>query len=205
MSQEKVSDRELDISEEVDAILRQISRGKERLPFPLPRVGPTYAFRALLKTPIDAMGFTMTELRRQPSIAVELSSVKAAHELRMLASSVEHMKHELISCKEKIENLQRMMEERPVVKETSIFDVGDNLQVVQAIPVVIEETRDEIIASFPEVEVYGVGSSEAEALSNLKAEIRDLYFELTELRQDELGRLPLGWRRVLERLIQRVG
>ncbi len=205
MAQEKVSGREPGIHEEVETFLRKTSRGKVRASeFP----STTYKVRVSrtrFRTQLDALGLTMSEYIRRPIIAGELSSTRMADELRTLASSVERMKRELMSCKERIESLHRMLEERPVVKETSIFDVGDNLQVVHAIPVVIEETGDEVIASFPEIEVYGVGSSEAEALSNLKAEIRDLYFELTELRQDELGRLPLGWRRVLERLIQRVG
>ena len=202
MAEEKVTDLEPDIHEEVVTFLSKTSRSKEPPQFPSLQAGRIYyTFRAHPRTPLDALELTMTELSRHASIAEELSSVKAAHELRMLASSVEHMKRELSSCKEKIDSLHRMLEERPIVRHTKIFDLGCGLHVVEAIPVVIEETEDEVIASFPEIEVFGVADTESEALLKLKKNIVDLYYDLINTTQDELGELPLSWLRVLKRIL----
>lgn len=122
-----------------------------------------------------------------------------------LAASVESVSHELASCRETIDRLSERLDERPLPKETSLFDIDETLNVIQPVPIVIEESTYEVIASFPELQVFAVGDNEPEAISNLKAAIRDLYYDLVETPKDELGRLPLSWLRILERLVKRVG
>ena len=82
--------------------------------------------------------------------------------------------------------LRNDVQERPVKYNTQIRDLGDeNYALVEPLIVTIEEyTReDTVIASFPEIEVFGEGVTEAEALMNLKLAILDLYEELTDTPQ----------------------
>jgi len=140
---------------------------------------------------------------------LEASRVASAEQIRdeisELASSVESMKQELISCKEAIDTLSEELDGKPLIKETKLFDIDEKLDVIQPIPIVIEEFRDEVIASFPELEIFAVANNEPEAICDLKAEIRDLYYDLITTPKDQLGRLPLSWLRILERLIRKLG
>ena len=93
--------------------------------------------------------------------------------------------------------------ERAVKWTTQIRDLGEEAYILQEpIQIVVEEYRDEsVVARFPEVEAFGEGHSEPEALANLKLAILDLYDELAEAKAPTLGREPRAWWRVLGRLI----
>ncbi|MDY7079414.1 MAG: hypothetical protein SXV54_21080 [Chloroflexota bacterium] len=92
---------------------------------------------------------------------------------------------------------------RPLKWVTQIRDLGEEEYVlVEPIQIVIEEYSDNsVIARFPEVEVFGEGFSEPEAITNLKIAILDLYDELTETNPDTLGDIPKAWLRVLHQII----
>lgn len=83
---------------------------------------------------------------------------------------------------------------------------NENYALVEPLIVSIEEYagEDTVIASFPEIEVFGEGVTEAEALMNLKLAILDLYEELTHTPQDELGDLPKTWLSVLHKTIKTI-
>ena len=93
--------------------------------------------------------------------------------------------------------------ERPIKWTAQIRDLGEEGYTLrEPVQIVIEEYRDEsVIARFPEVEAFGQGYSESEAIANLKIAILDLYDELVEL--ENLGKEPQMWRRVLNRLISK--
>lgn len=122
-----------------------------------------------------------------------------------LSYGIESLKTELLSCKECINRVSEELSERPIVKETWLLDIDEDIEVLQPIPVVIEEYNDEVIATFPEIEVFGVGSGEAEAIRNLKEEIRKILFELENISDDKLGKLPLSWKRVLLKVVKNIG
>jgi hypothetical protein len=94
---------------------------------------------------------------------------------------------------------------RPTKWTTQIRDLGEEGYVLaEPIHIVIEEYPDEsVIARFPEVEAFGEGQSEPEAIQDLKSAILDLYDELMETDSDVLGDTPKMWLRVLERIITR--
>jgi len=97
------------------------------------------------------------------------------------------------------------VQERPVKYNTQIRDLGDeNYALVEPLIISIEEYtgEDTVIVSFPEIEVFGEGVTEAEALMNLKMAILDLYEELTDTPQEELGDLPKAWLSVLHKTIK---
>jgi hypothetical protein len=106
---------------------------------------------------------------------------------------------------ELIGRVQAMLD-RPAKWTTQIRDLGEQgYTLLEPIQVVIEEYRDEsVIARFPEVEAFGEGRSEPEAIANLKLAILDLYDELAEAEPASLGKVPQAWQRVLKRLVSRL-
>lgn len=97
------------------------------------------------------------------------------------------------------------VQDRPTKYNSQIRDLGDeNYSLVEPVIVSIEEytNEDTFIASFPEIEVFGEGVTEAEAIMNLKWAILDLYEELSDISTDELGDLPKTWLSVLNKIIK---
>lgn len=136
----------------------------------------------------------------------ELSEVRG--QVDGLISEVESVKSELKECKEGIRNILNELKElgeKPITKQTDLFEIDGGLEVVSPIPIVIEEYKDEVIAAFPEIEAFGAGLCEAEAIVGLKEKIREIFFELEEANDDELGKLPLSWKRVLMKVVKRIG
>src|SRR3990172_12836939 len=97
------------------------------------------------------------------------------------------------------------VQDRPVKYNSQVRDLGDESYTLnEPLMVSIEEYpgEDTVIASFPEIEVFGEGATEAEALMNLKWSILDLYEELMECSPDELGDLPKAWLSILRKVIK---
>lgn len=102
--------------------------------------------------------------------------------------------------------LRSEVRERPLKHNTQIRDLGENgYDVLEPILITIEEyiSEDNVIACFPEVEVFGEGVTEAEAITNLKQGILDLYDELDEIPKEELGNLPSSWQKILRKIISK--
>ncbi len=95
---------------------------------------------------------------------------------------------------------------RPVKYNVQIRDIGDpNYQLTDSLFISIEEYPGEntVIASFPEIEAFGEGETESEAILNLKYAILDMYDELTETPPEKLGDLPKTWLHVLRQIIKK--
>ena len=143
------------------------------------------------------------EVLKSLKLVDELSEVK--RQIDDLDSKVESVKSELQRCEEGIDAILDELREKPIIKQTELFEIDETLEVIKPIPVVIEEYNDEVIATFPEIEVFGVGSGEAEAIGSLKQEIRKIFFELEKIDDDELGKLPITWKRVLLKVVKNIG
>ena len=78
----------------------------------------------------------------------------------------------------------------------SICDLGD-LRLRWPILVTVEDFGVEVVATWPEVEAWASGATEAEAIDRLKDEIVALHRELTAKPDASLGRLPRRWKRTL--------
>jgi hypothetical protein len=68
----------------------------------------------------------------------------------------------------------------------------------------LEDYDSEIIASWPEVEAWGSGATDAEAINALKDDIVRLCDELFVMRPEELGKLPHRWLLSLSAVIDTV-
>jgi|GEM_PF-2461915 len=134
---------------------------------------------------------------------LDLSEVK--RQVDDLNSQVESVLSEVQECRQSISTLLDELRGKPVIKQTEILEIDATLEVIRPIPVVIEEYRDEVIASFTEIEAFGAGLCEAEAIIDLKNEIKKTFFELEEVSDEELGKLPISWKRVLSKVVKKIG
>jgi len=144
-----------------------------------------------------------SEIPEGLKFADELSEVKK--QVDDLDSQVKSIVSELQQCKKGISTILDEFKERPVVKQTELFEIDETLEVIRPIPVVIKEYSNEVIAAFPEIGAFGAALCEAEAIINLKKEIRKIFFELEGVSDNKLGKLPLSWKRVLLKVVTKIG
>ncbi len=80
----------------------------------------------------------------------------------------------------------------------TISELGESgLSLHGPLTITLEDYGDEVVASYPEVEAFGSGPTEADALNALKDEIAQLYSELVAAPDSKLGKLPRRWKRAL--------
>jgi len=121
---------------------------------------------------------------------------------RTIASAIE----QVVALSARLQTLEERLASQGVTRQAMVCDLGHEDYALKCpISVVVEEYDEETVARFPEVEAFASAATEGEALSLLKQEIVELYEELLATDEDELGKLPRQWRRVLSQLIQRDG
>ena len=87
----------------------------------------------------------------------------------------------------------------------TITDLDDERFVLTApLTITLEEYRGEFVASWPEVEAWGAGSTAEEATRNLKTAIARLCGELLSADPETLGKYPLQWKAALAAAVERV-
>ena len=133
----------------------------------------------------------------------ELSEVKK--QVDDVSKNVKYLVSDLKQCKKGISTILNELKEKPVIKQTELFEIDETLEVIRPIPVVIKEYSNEVIAAFPEIGAFGAGLCEAEAILNLKKEITKIFFELEGVSDNKLGKLPLTWKRVLLKVVREIG
>lgn len=106
----------------------------------------------------------------------------------------------------RLNRLERELADRPTVCLSVITDLGDEgYRLLAGITLVLEEYRDEVVARWPEVELYASGTTESEAVAGIKRQIIELFEELRTMDSRTLGKLPLSWKRILRRNVKRNG
>jgi len=131
--------------------------------------------------------------------------LKLSEEEGLYSSNINELTESLENLVNQTGQLRTEIHGRPIKYNVQIFDIGDeNYKLAEPILAIVEEypNDDTIIASFPEVETFGEGVSESEAIINLKFAILDLYEELLGIDTKDLGNLPKAWLQVLKRVIQ---
>jgi hypothetical protein len=104
----------------------------------------------------------------------------------------------------RLHQLERDLADRPTIYLSVITDLNDVRHTLLAdITLVLEEYQDEVVARWPEVELYANGTTESEAVAGIKRQIVELFEELSAMNSRTLGRLPLSWKRILRRTVKR--
>ena len=82
------------------------------------------------------------------------------------------------------------------------LSVLPGLELRQPIPIVVEESADDVVARWIEPGLSGVGNSEGEAIESLREEIHTVWQDLDCAADSELTRNTQAMRSVLRRYVQ---
>lgn len=94
------------------------------------------------------------------------------------------------------------LEQETQVLSVQIFGtVIENYKLSHSIDVLLEICANETLAIIPNLELYGEGETEIEAVNNLKLELIDLYEQLNSTPDEKLGKELLARKRTLNELI----
>ena len=110
----------------------------------------------------------------------------------------------LQQCLAALENIRDTLADPRDCYSTSITSVTWNdaeLPLRLPLTVIIQHDEDEVVARLPEFSASGFGSTESDAIYDLKSELGELYIELSEIPDEELGPLPKRWKRGLGHLV----
>ncbi len=90
----------------------------------------------------------------------------------------------------KIEKFETLLQNRVEPFNTYIYgDISEHYYIKEKIPVLIEEEDEIIQATFVELNIFGSGESQFEAIRNLKISLSDYYERLQCKKDQKLGKI----------------
>lgn len=155
-----------------------------------------------------AAGEEMHELTTETLDAILLERGFPALHGRMesLERAIDSALEQVVGLSARLQALEERLASQGVTRQAMLCDLGhESYSLKCPISVVVEEYDEETVARFPEVEAFASAATEGEAIALLKQDIIELYDELLASDEDELGKLPRQWRRVLSQLVQKDG
>lgn len=99
-------------------------------------------------------------------------------------------------------NKLKDLESQGGIKSITVYDLDESHPLKQPIHAVLQESGDTVLASWPELHLYGEGGTPNDAIAALKVEIIDLYNDLSSTSPSELGILPQRWLKTLTQVIR---
>lgn len=109
------------------------------------------------------------------------------------------LREQIETLREQVATLTSALQDRPLVSSSQLFDLGDDrLRVQVPIPIILQETDTEALARWPEVRTSGTGPTLSEAIVDLKADIADLYLDMSGRDPVSLGLIARDILRLLQ-------
>lgn len=165
------------------------------------------------RIPINLAG-SVEELVKRITVATAVRIV-GPESLRGLLAETTKLRRDLAQLREETEELREqvaslfdIVESRPIVTQTWLRDLGsDTYRLRSPALVTVEEYTDEVVARWPEVEAFGAGDTETQALAALRKDIVSLVEDMEHLLRAEPDRLGKPLRsvfRVLADVVEKV-
>jgi len=105
---------------------------------------------------------------------------------------------------QKLHNEVEALKRQPSAFSSQITSIpSEKYELKEPIDVIIKIDEDEVIAMIPDLELYGEGCNEIEAVNDLKLELIDLLEDLEPYPDENLGRVPKAWNKTLKSMINR--
>jgi hypothetical protein len=99
-------------------------------------------------------------------------------------------------------NLKALIDDNPTILREKIYSIpSEDYELRKSISIILKIYPDEVLALIPELEIYGEGRNEFEAVKNLKLELIDLLEDIYEVPEDELGDAPKLWKKTLKIMV----
>lgn len=134
------------------------------------------------------------------------STPQSQYDLYELKQQVEELQRSLSDCLDLLDKLSDYASDG-VVHHTAAINsiIVDDTDIILKRPLffLIEEYEgdDEVVARIPELQAAGFGSTEIQAINELKTLLGELYQDLVETPDEKLGKLPSQWKRILQEVI----
>ena len=128
-----------------------------------------------------------------------------AIDINQLNVRITLVQQELSNCMELLRGLADVIDQSSDMRLTAIHSIGNGRTthiLNRPLFVSIEEDDNEVVASIPELRTSGFGSTDGEAIDDLKSILGELYQDLIETPAEQLGTLPLVWKRILTELVE---
>ena len=101
------------------------------------------------------------------------------------------------------ESLKDLSKSRTQISNTNIYNLPvKEYELISPIDVTLEFHQDEVLAIIPDLEIYGEGNNQIEAINDLKLELIDLFEHLEEEPDEKLGEQAFAWKKTLKSLIK---
>jgi hypothetical protein len=150
---------------------------------------------------------TLTQSRDKVRIFPQFGIPSGSHEGYLIygegSSNVEgygYVNNELDTLKKRIDRL----EEQRSLCSVKIYGLNSHKYNLKCpIDVVLTIFHDEVLASIPDLEIYGEGVNEIEAVNDLEDELIDLFEYLNNIPIKNLGKIPKKWLKIINFFIEK--
>lgn len=139
---------------------------------------------------------SVKEAAKRIEAAMTLSMVarKSLHDLLTetirLRRDLDRLMEQNRELREQMNSFLEMIQARPIVSQTWLRDLSSETHRLKTpILVTVEQYADEVTARWPEVEGFGAGATETQALAALKSDIVSLFEDVQYLQETEPDRL----------------
>jgi hypothetical protein len=110
------------------------------------------------------------------------------------------LKSEIKDLKERLENLEENLS-----VSTKIYDLAsEEYELNFPVDIILKNiSGDEVLALFPELELYGEGNIESAAIDDLKIELIDIHVMLNDIPDSNLSKKLKSSKRIINKLIKK--
>ena len=138
-----------------------------------------------------------TKFNQQEKGATDFSLIESNYYYELMNDLVKRIN----ILEEKFENIS---ESSPQISNATIYSLPVKAYgLTSPINVTLEFHKDDVIAVIPDLEIYGEGNNQIEAINDLKLELIDLYEQLNNEPDDKLGEHILSIKKTLNSLIKK--
>lgn len=131
---------------------------------------------------------------------------QAEQDMDNLKLQMASIQRDLSKCVELIGNLTDFITTAAIKQSTAINSItidGADVLLDRPLFIVLEEYEDEteVTARIPEFQAAGFGPTEIQAINDLKVFLGELYQDLLDTPDEKLGKLPLQWKGILQKIV----
>jgi len=102
-----------------------------------------------------------------------------------------------------LEDRVNKLEKTPDILKIEINDIQmDGYYLKKPIEAIVKFYPNEVLAVIPDLEIYGEGNNEIDAINELKLELIDLYHDLIDIPDQKLGKYPKSWKKIVCSIIK---
>ena len=148
----------------------------------------------LEKGPVNYQSTGTSQLNGQFIMEQQLGQIDLSKRVVAMEEEVREIK----------ETTARLANKELAISFTKINSLpSEKYELKAPIDIIIKIFPEETIVLIPELEIYGEGKNEVEAVNDLKLELLDMIEDLEQFREEELGKNAKAWRKALDSMVRK--